>query len=1140
MLRALATCPGTLSRKQLFNNATAFHPSVDLVLQDPQLQKTEAAFAAISSAAEHMYQSVDTPVAPVESMASAQALAAAAPVNATATAAAAPASAVAPAIVAAPQALRNSVPSMTFGQIDPYDLMLSERSAVADFSAPLTSNDVASVATAPTSVATVPASVAPAAPVMVATLAAPAKPIAPATSFAASARGSLASMFRLPASRRDIAQAVFNAVNGTATAAPAATAAVVDVNGANGIGAVESEIADLSRDMDADFDPQAMAQYAYATDEEPENQESFARFLRMHFPEESAAVTASAESASVQHLPQTGWSNDAKRTEVWAPVPRHISASSGRPASRQPLFTFNARASTSHESIAGILARDFGSIGVGSRGGRSTSFSSASKVPAAQVYEERLKQLSLAQQARIQSAPYVEVSSDNISGATKISVNSMAQHLSAHLLPESLIKDEQEAVSTVVTTTPAPSLAQAADAVGAAGIAATADANAKAARTAKGQSKGQSIAADIAATEVVKAFTAQATAQEQAQVKALATNADPLTAALDQALLQPMSTKVAILDAVATAPQRLHPVSVSQDSLPSHLGRSVMYAASECGRDPVLSSVSPQVAAAVAAIAAEERALEQKVAEASTTLVNSITAQGHTVVTGYIAVPLDEVMQDENSAGNKQNSQAQANGAKGKGKGRGRSSAGADADAKRNGGSDLRIVRNQGNQAFVPSMEGVVSTDMSRRVQAHGALAAVGLRSSLNEAAATALGLDVSSQVLYPLPAANTPLGMINGTSEVNGTALNARAMRASLSPFASERRAVDYNALEFNQPVGPIGIEAQAQIPVPLAQGSMANTMAITATSTPAVQGSQAGAPKASWVRSWELNKEIEQAAHGSDFSTATSRAALAAMQSAEALASLQDSLNLVAAPDLIRNEVLVRNNTTRIVTNSQRAKDYFARGAKQVEVELARKRQEQERQAKQPSTVISQYDVLLPAARDFLGQSEQAVASEAVASEAAAPEVAAATAAALETGSVLMAESLPLGDGAVFSEQNIVAQAVPASVSVATTAAGNSILANESVLVSPTTDPLVTHMPAAAATTSKKAKASAKAKAKATESLLMPHEDLSKDKGKSEGAPDAADSESKAKPKSRTRVVVTTRKARRSGATSSSSKTI
>ena len=293
----------------------------------------------------------------------------------------------------------------------------------------------------------------------------------------------------------------------------------------------------------------------------------------------------------------------------------------------------------------------------------------------------------------------------------------------------------------------------------------------------------------------------------------------------------------------------------------------------------------------VAAIAAEEQALEQKAAQASSELVQSITAQGHTVVTGRVHVPLE-----------------------------------SDSDSEDKVTSGVRIVRHDRNQPFVPSMEGVVSTAMSRRVQAHGSLAALGLRSSLNEAAATALGLDVSTNVLANMPP--NALGMVNGTSVVNGTQLNSSAMHDSLSPLNRDGEAENL---------------------------SLATTHVTTA---PTV---------ASWVKSWELNQELEQAGTRSDFSTATSRAALAALQSSEALASLQASLSTAQEPDRMRNEVLVRNSTTRIVTNSRRAKEEYRRGAQIVEAELAKQRAEQAEQEQLPATVISQYDVLVGAPHDI-----------------------------------------------------------------------------------------------------------------------------------------------------------------------------
>lgn len=698
----------------------------------------------------------------------------------------------------------------------------------------------------------------------------------------------------LPPSRAEIARAVFTAAN---------AGAVGGRNQSSWYSLEDEEIRILTEAESqalAALDESALQNYAYHEDEE---QESFERLLRMHFPKESAAATASAGQAAF-----SAWSQTSKmlapssvtggvRTpvEINAALPAMparaaMPASAAMPAAGN-MFVLNAKADTSRDSIAASLATSFGAMGLSPRATGTASAARASaaapsaasavaaavtvsrgKHPASKAYGERIKQQSLALKAKVQSAPYVEVNSEAISGATRISVNSMAQHLSAHLLPEALNQSESEPVSTVVTVTPPAPQAPAAEA-----------------EQPQRELTAEQVAAAQATAAMVSAVTAKAAAEEQANVKALSAKADPVAAALEQALLHPMSTKVAILDAVATAPQReqlqANPVG------PKALGRSIVYSAEECGSDPVLNTVSPQVAAAVAAIAAEEQALEQKAAQASSELVQSITAQGHTVVTGRVHVPLE-----------------------------------SDSDSEDKVTSGVRIVRHDRNQPFVPSMEGVVSTAMSRRVQAHGSLAALGLRSSLNEAAATALGLDVSTNVLANMPP--NALGMVNGTSVVNGTQLNSSAMHDSLSPLNRDGEAENL---------------------------SLATTHVTTA---PTV---------ASWVKSWELNQELEQAGTRSDFSTATSRAALAALQSSEALASLQASLSTAQEPDRMRNEVLVRNSTTRIVTNSRRAKEEYRRGAQIVEAELAKQRAEQAEQEQLPATVISQYDVLVGAPHDI-----------------------------------------------------------------------------------------------------------------------------------------------------------------------------
>ena len=771
----------TLSRKQSHNSAAAIRKSVVSVLDDPELQETEAAFEAVAAEAERVYQANGTD---------------------------------------------DAMSTSSYGQNQGH------------------SQSVGSVS--------------------------------------------------LPPSRAEIARAVFTAAN---------AGAVGGRNQSSWYSLEDEEIRILTEAESqalAALDESALQNYAYHEDEE---QESFERLLRMHFPKESAAATASAGQAAF-----SAWSQTSKmlapssvtggvRTpvEINAALPAMparaaMPASAAMPAAGN-MFVLNAKADTSRDSIAASLATSFGAMGLSPRATGTASAARASaaapsaasavaaavtvsrgKHPASKAYGERIKQQSLALKAKVQSAPYVEVNSEAISGATRISVNSMAQHLSAHLLPEALNQSESESVSTVVTVTPPSPQAPAAEA-----------------EQPQRELTAEQVAAAQAAAAMVSAVTAKAAAEEQANVKALSAKADPVAAALEQALLHPMSTKVAILDAVATAPQReqlqANPVG------PKALGRSIVYSAEECGSDPVLNTVSPQVAAAVAAIAAEEQALEQKAAQASSELVQSITAQGHTVVTGRVHVPLE-----------------------------------SDSDSEDKVTSGVRIVRHDRNQPFVPSMEGVVSTAMSRRVQAHGSLAALGLRSSLNEAAATALGLDVSTNVLANMPP--NALGMVNGTSVVNGTQLNSSAMHDSLSPLNRDGEAENL---------------------------SLATTHVTTA---PTV---------ASWVKSWELNQELEQAGTRSDFSTATSRAALAALQSSEALASLQASLSTAQEPDRMRNEVLVRNSTTRIVTNSRRAKEEYRRGAQIVEAELAKQRAEQAEQEQLPATVISQYDVLVGAPHDI-----------------------------------------------------------------------------------------------------------------------------------------------------------------------------
>lgn len=773
----------TLSRKQSHNSAAAIRKSVVSVLDDPELQETEAAFEAVAAEAERVYQANGTD---------------------------------------------DAMSASSYGQSQGH------------------SQSVGSVS--------------------------------------------------LPPSRAEIARAVFTAAN---------AGAVGGRNQSSWYSLEDEEIRILTEAESqalAALDESALQNYAYHEDEE---QESFERLLRMHFPKESAAATASAGQAAF-----SAWSQTSKMlapssvtggvitpVEINAALPAlparaAMPASAAMPAAGN-MFVLNAKADTSRDSIAASLATSFGAMGLSPRATGTASAASAARAsaaapsaasavaaavtvsrgkhPASKAYGERIKQQSLALKAKVQSAPYVEVNSEAISGATRISVNSMAQHLSAHLLPEALNQAESESVSTVVTVTP-PSPAPAEESV-----------------QPQRELTAEQVAAAQATAAMVSAVTAKAAAEEQANVKALSAKADPVAAALEQALLHPMSTKVAILDAVATAPQReqLQANPVGHQAL----GRSIVYSAEECGSDPVLNTVSPQVAAAVAAIAAEEQALEQKAAQASSELVQSITAQGHTVVTGRVHVPLE-----------------------------------SDSDSEGKVTSDVRIVRHDRNQPFVPSMEGVVSTAMSRRVQAHGSLAALGLRSSLNEAAATALGLDVSTNVLANMPP--NALGMVNGTSVVNGTQLNSSAMHDSLSPLNRDGEAENL---------------------------SLATTHVTTA---PTV---------ASWVKSWELNQELEQAGVRSDFSTATSRAALAALQSSEALASLQASLSTAQEPDRMRNEVLVRNSTTRIVTNSRRAKEEYRRGAQIVEAELAKQRAEQAEQEQLPATVISQYDVLVGAPHDI-----------------------------------------------------------------------------------------------------------------------------------------------------------------------------
>ena len=774
----------TLSRKQSHNSAAAIRKSVVSVLDDPELQETEAAFEAVAAEAERVYQANGTD---------------------------------------------DAMSTSSYGQNQGH------------------SQSVGSVS--------------------------------------------------LPPSRAEIARAVFTAAN---------AGAVGGRNQSSWYSLEDEEIRILTEAESqalAALDESALQNYAYHEDEE---QESFERLLRMHFPKESAAATASAGQAAF-----SAWSQTSKmlapssvtggvRTpvEINAALPAMparaaMPASAAMPAAGN-MFVLNAKADTSRDSIAASLATSFGAMGLSPRATGTASAASAARAsaaapsaasavaaavavsrgkhPASKAYGERIKQQSLALKAKVQSAPYVEVNSEAISGATRISVNSMAQHLSAHLLPEALNQSESESVSTVVTVTPPSPQAPAAEA-----------------EQPQRELTAEQVAAAQATAAMVSAVTAKAAAEEQANVKALSAKADPVAAALEQALLHPMSTKVAILDAVATAPQReqlqANPVGSKA------LGRSIVYSAEECGSDPVLNTVSPQVAAAVAAIAAEEQALEQKAAQASSELVQSITAQGHTVVTGRVHVPLE-----------------------------------SDSDSEDKVTSGVRIVRHDRNQPFVPSMEGVVSTAMSRRVQAHGSLAALGLRSSLNEAAATALGLDVSTNVLANMPP--NALGMVNGTSVVNGTQLNSSAMHDSLSPLNRDGEAENL---------------------------SLATTHVTTA---PTV---------ASWVKSWELNQELEQAGTRSDFSTATSRAALAALQSSEALASLQASLSTAQEPDRMRNEVLVRNSTTRIVTNSRRAKEEYRRGAQIVEAELAKQRAEKAEQEQLPATVISQYDVLVGAPHDI-----------------------------------------------------------------------------------------------------------------------------------------------------------------------------
>ena len=417
----------------------------------------------------------------------------------------------------------------------------------------------------------------------------------------------------------------------------------------------------------------------------------------------------------------------------------------------QKLMVVNATATTTPEDFAYSLSRQMSANGVGLARSSQTQrhyqkLQAQERAALAMQSNDIVGKsqivtaggLSSAAPASSSYTPYVAVAADDLSSATKVTVNSNDHELSARLritAAEAEAQAQAEAAArpaTRVSATPAVSDAQ--------------------------QQAAAAAAANAAATQAVQSAVAAA------------------------ASMPPVSSEVAILDAVAAAQQRLHAEG-------SGLPKTMVYNASNCGSDPVISGAAPEVTSAIAAFAAAEQERAQKAQQASSQLVQEITAKGHTVVTGQVELPdVTESSTAEVAADT--------------------------AMAQQEPSSHVRIVRAPANPAFVPSMEGVVSTDLGRRIQGQGALVAQGLRSSINNATAQALGLTTTSSVVSWLQQSEPELGLGMGVSTHSAYNLNASQRAAVNAVETAKRYGFDQGFEPLNHDSSRVGVYAQEVSP--------------------------------------------------------------------------------------------------------------------------------------------------------------------------------------------------------------------------------------------------------------------------------------------------------------------------------------
>lgn len=524
----------------------------------------------------------------------------------------------------------------------------------------------------------------------------------------------------------------------------------------------------LQADLNAlqDVDVRELQDFAYNDSDDELSAESFKRLLRLRSAagQNSNSYGYGGYGDGVPAAMPTAIDEHGMPRGHIVPTPDNLPRSFTNPpyaqtlktptltGSDQKLMVLNATTATTPEDFAYSLSRQMSANGVGLA--RSTQTQRHyQKLQAQERAALAMQSNDIVGKSQIVTAgglstgatpasstytPYVTVAADDLSSATKITVNSNDPELSARLrttAAEAEAQAQAEAAArpaTRVSATPAVSTAQ--------------------------QQAAAAAAANATATQAVQSAVAAAASMPQ------------------------VSSEVAILDAVAAAQQRLHAEGAGQP-------KTMVYNASNCGSDPVISGAAPEVTSAIAAFAAAEQERAQKAQQASSQLVQEITAKGNTVVTGQVELPdVNEGSSVEASADT--------------------------ATAKQETSANVRIVRAPANPAFVPSMEGVISTDLGRRIQGQGALVAQGLRSSINNATAQALGLTTTSSVVSWLQQSEPELGLGMGVSTHSAYNLNASQRAAVNAVETAQRYGFDQSFEPLNHDSSRVGVYAQEVSP--------------------------------------------------------------------------------------------------------------------------------------------------------------------------------------------------------------------------------------------------------------------------------------------------------------------------------------